>query len=942
MKNRMIIKLLVMMYTVCARLEMSGIQNICETPFSINKNILINHNGPLNPLRTYIMHKSSYIYNKRMFSQEIYTDYSLKKSAKSTENEHFYIYTRNPENDKAYKFNNNRRRYTPNYLYYYHKTMIYMFPCENNNLSIEPCRNDSFTRFLRAHCNEVDSLYLLAALLLLSEGIDVPIAIEKNIHSGERILLKFDFDEFSFIDLPLWLESIVPKEADQQMHDANSVSEDIDLYIRQENIMHEVERMMVYQKEAEKIVQFFKSLCIEPFLSDLEKCREPETQSNFNLGYFLDSPGFLIQSYIFEYIDNVEQYKLFLDSVHMLLQKLLYYMETKPSEQQKNLIKEIIDYYFIDKNGLYEDMHLNHIIDMCSLKYKIDRSSILPFTSIEMVPSYTRVPENEYNPESIEDFVQDETLQYNNHVETMLLNLFTCLTYNPETNLCSTEHMHGASVGLKVFFNKYSVPTESASQEKHRDWCRVVSRLSNPSIRYVRESRTELCGGLENILYVIYELFSENINIRAAIEGTINSSHNRRAERVESIKELFLNILTCLATSHKISIESSELEYLLTENLIFGMFGSIVLGFEAKGKKESIKLDILSKYSKFSLVSDFSAFSEDAKNELMDMQRIYNYARNYIKIIFWNYLNNSIERLNKKLPAQNYSAIVGMLDQMKISANYIFLCGRINSLWYKMSIINYRLMYNTINKLPESNHLLRITSNIIGSARLDNPRERKMILLIPFICNCNHKKYFPSIKYNTYNLLISELGVIDVRNALSILIDISKTKESFQKCFKNILAHAICYRKLFGIFGSYRSFEIMCVKLVKKYKLVTLTWTLQRIKSSRVDRNNVLDAICFLWLSYACINTPYNLEVIYHLYTNIDPLKITSRCIAHMTSIRGMDFNRILMVLEKEKGSLVLETNAESIEKYERIKKHFQSCATSVVPGGSSINPITI
>ncbi|EIJ92506.1 uncharacterized protein NEPG_02629, partial [Nematocida parisii ERTm1] len=614
----------------------------------------------------------------------------------------------------------------------------------------------------------------------------------------------------------------------------------------------------------------------------------------------------------------------------------------KTSEQQKKLIKEIIDYYFIDKNGLYRNMRRNHIIDICNLKYKIDRSSILPFTSIEMVPSYTRVPENEYNPESIEDFVQDEALQYSDHVETMLLNLFTCLTYNPETNVCSTERIPGASTALKVFFNKYSVPTESASQEKHRDWCRVVSRLSNPNIRYVRESRTELCGGLENIIYVIYELFGENINIRAAIEGTINSSHNRRAERVESIKELFLNILTCLATSHKISIESSELEYLPTENLMFGMFGSIVLGFEAKGKKESIKLDILSKYSKFSLVSDFSAFSEDAKNELMDMQRIYNSAKSHIKITIWNYLNNSIERLNKKLPAQNYSAVVGMLDQMRSTPNYIFLCGRINSLLYKMSIINYRLIYSNIKKLTKSNQILRITSNIIGSVRLDNPRERKMILLTPFICNCNHKEYFPSIEYNTDNLPISEFGVVDVRNALSVLIDISETEESFQNSFQCILVHAIFNRELFGIFESYRSFEIMCINLVKKYKLVTLTWTLQRIKSSRIDHNNVLDAICFLWLSYACINTPYNLEVIYHLYTNIDPLKITSRCIAHMTSIRGMDFNRILMVLEAEKRALGLETNTESVEKYERIKKHFQSCATSVVPGGSSINPITI
>ncbi|KAI5131818.1 hypothetical protein NEPAR03_2542, partial [Nematocida parisii] len=92
MKNSMIIKLLVMMYTVCARLELSDIKTVLESPLNIDKNTIINHNGPLNPLRTYIMHKSSYMYNKRMFSQEINTDYSLKKSAKSTENEHFYIY----------------------------------------------------------------------------------------------------------------------------------------------------------------------------------------------------------------------------------------------------------------------------------------------------------------------------------------------------------------------------------------------------------------------------------------------------------------------------------------------------------------------------------------------------------------------------------------------------------------------------------------------------------------------------------------------------------------------------------------------------------------------------------------------------------------------------------------------------------------------------------
>ncbi|OAG33004.1 hypothetical protein NEIG_02693, partial [Nematocida sp. ERTm5] len=276
------------------------------------------------------------------------------------------------------------------------------------------------------------------------------------------------------------------------------------------------------------------------FLSDLSNCREPSGRQEFNMGYFLESPRLLIQSYIFEYIDNEKQYKLFLDSVYMLLQKMLYYM--KSSEQHKQLIKRTINCCFIDVKDLYNGPQRNHVIDICALKYKIDRSSILPFTSIEMVPSYTRVPEN--IPENSEDPIQDELLQYSDHVETMLLNLFTCLTYNPETNLCSAGELHGASTALIEFFNKYSVTTESASQTKHRDWCKIVSRLNNPKIRYVRESGTILCGGLENILYVIYELFSENADIRSDIEGIINSSHNGSAERVDSIKGLFLNILT--------------------------------------------------------------------------------------------------------------------------------------------------------------------------------------------------------------------------------------------------------------------------------------------------------------------------------------------------------------------------------------------------------------
>ncbi|KAI5131085.1 hypothetical protein NEPAR04_2355 [Nematocida parisii] len=588
-----------------------------------------------------------------------------------------------------------RSRFNSRYTFELHQQMIYMFPCENNALSIEPRRNDSFTWFLRAHDSKLDILHLLAALLLLSEGIDVPIEIEKNIKGEEKIFLKSWAGEFVFIDLSLWLESNIPDKAGEK----------------------------VYQKETESIVEFFQKLRMEPFLSDLQQCNIPKTQENFNKGYFLETPQFLIQSYIFEYIDNVDQYRLFVAAVRILLLDLELYPER--TEDQKKHFKKTLDYCFIEKK-LYKSSEDNYTADILSLKSKIDNSAILPFTCPAMVPLYTRVPENEYNPESIEDFVQDETLQYSDHVETMLLNLFTCLTYNPETNLCSTEHMHGASTALIEFFNKYSVPTESASQEKHRDWCRVVSRLNNPNIRYVRESRTELCGGLENILYVIYELFGENINIRAAIKNITSISYNEESESeiIKSIKRLFLNILNHLAGNHQIGIKSSALEYLLAVGQTFDVFGSIALSFKADNREESIRLDIHPKYSKFSLVSEFSDYSEDARNELMQTIRNYSFMESYIGRIIWSYSKNNIKRLKKKTPKQNQNALNTMLDRNVL--NKIFLWGRIDSLEYKASIVRYFFINRgKIRKLHTDNQLLRIIRNIIGSVSLDDLAERK-------------------------------------------------------------------------------------------------------------------------------------------------------------------------------------------------------------------------
>ncbi|EIJ89020.1 hypothetical protein NEQG_00839 [Nematocida parisii ERTm3] len=105
MKNSMIIKLLIMMYTVCARLEIGDIKTLGETVVIQEDNLLIHPYGPLNPLRGYIMHRSGYMYNKRFYSPEIDTKYSLDlyfDDMYPLDEDPICNYIRNPSRDTVY------------------------------------------------------------------------------------------------------------------------------------------------------------------------------------------------------------------------------------------------------------------------------------------------------------------------------------------------------------------------------------------------------------------------------------------------------------------------------------------------------------------------------------------------------------------------------------------------------------------------------------------------------------------------------------------------------------------------------------------------------------------------------------------------------------------------------------------------------------------------
>ncbi|KAI5139063.1 hypothetical protein NEAUS07_2588, partial [Nematocida ausubeli] len=468
------------------------------------------------------------------------------------------------------------------------------------------------------------------------------------------------------------------------------------------------------------------------------------------------------------------------------------------TEEQKEHINRVGDHCFIENNP-HNTIKNTYAADICNIKTKIGNEAILPFTSIEMVPSYTRIPEN--IPENLDDPVQDETLQYANHVETMLLNLFTCLTYNPETNKCSTEYMYGASTALIEFFNKYSVPTENASQTKHRDWSKVVSRLNNPKIKYAKESRTMLHAGLENIIYVICELFPLNHAMCSNIVNTINISRNPKntnIERVKKLQELFLNTLNyCLAGNHQISISTSSLSLFSENNQRIDIFGSITLVFERNNKKESIELITFPMQAKFILLSEFRDYSEDIKNELMGLKEKYSDINKYTGNIISNYLNNTLESHKKKTLEQNLDMLSNALKNENIQ-NRLFLYGYIGDVDYKIAIINYFCITN--RDRTRDNQLLCIIKNIIGNTLINNLETRKKIL--PQIMYfTEHKEHFSNIEYDLENIPTAEIDAGLLKGLIGTIVYTNCFKEAFLEHFSYFLKKSILYKKELQIFG---------------------------------------------------------------------------------------------------------------------------------------------
>ncbi|KAI5160563.1 hypothetical protein NEAUS03_1211, partial [Nematocida ausubeli] len=538
-----------------ADISLSEIQTTLQFEIATDASpVKINPEGPLNFLRGYIYHKMEFMYNKRFFAPQIDTYYNAGEDPKYPPDcFDKSLYTRDKKQDKVYTVL--KKNETDMYLEMYHTHLIELFPSPIGDITIETRGSQSFVQFLRAKTTEKHALKILAMLLLFSEGIDIPIEVNNSVLK----VYETDKKDEIYFEVPMripWFDTKLNKE------------------------------VLTRQRKANQIISFFKDNAAncEVFNMLVDKCSHDEVAT----GKFLDSLKFLIQTYIFGFIDSAERATEFIQTVHSITEKYASKTEAtiKGDSIYDRLFKPTIAEAEIDCAALMKDT-----------QEILNTYRAFPFADNTQLPAYTSVPF--YNRELV-SFSSNYLESYSNCVECSILSLFCCLTYDPSDFLHKTDHMRNASEELKDFFSTDKQPFYTTKNEFQEKWCAVVADIKNPNIIY-RTDGNELYPGLLNMLMVIAEIVNapedEKDKIVKAMWDLYDQSGFLTSTLHEDIENYTEEVFKRLSKTENIQVDFSDLQCAEFPGKIYDIVGEITLVFEHTNVKNTIVLTISDTHS---------------------------------------------------------------------------------------------------------------------------------------------------------------------------------------------------------------------------------------------------------------------------------------------------------------------------------------------------------
>ncbi|KAI5165891.1 hypothetical protein NEIRO03_0798 [Nematocida sp. AWRm78] len=905
LKKRCVIMVLIAMtHTVYAWLSRNEEEEIQKMRFGDSNQLIIHPKGIFSSFCKYAMENSKFMHNLRNYS---------------------YVIERSQSNEDSGR--NTIRRDIGNYLQEFAQQMINMFPLEDGKSSID---SDTFIKFMEDNKDSSDSLYVLAALYLLSEKINIPIEVVGDEKSGKNLILK--------------------KKNENSLH--------INLSIKTYKSINQ-DNSVVYQEQTEKIINFFKNIADpSPCIVMPEKFSMPSTYQEFLTGDFLFNPKFLIQSYIYRYIDTKENYSQFMVAVYTLLRENMPSENQAPVTEIEKHVQRVFESLFINESSDTMKNSLDCFNNFYAIKdMNAANDWILAFRGDSLKHLHTPLPT--FNSES-GDFNENTSLKsgYANCIEGFLLGIFLCSTFEEKSQKYKLDHLPSPSDELKNFFCKYNKPTAATNISIHKDWCRVVAGQPEESkILYDKPSENQISPGLLNILYIIKAIAGQNDKIDTAISCLEEITMKEKVEEsdLKKIQNCMQDVFMSLSYSKNIKVGCNSLSLGQTgvkpntrTDITLGSGQSFFVVYKKGEGVMAATVNIQLRKEKLIPILNWSAI--DDKNSQIDcaespfkkMQKKYAEPKTYSEYIIKQYIDIKlyqiapvIEKINEF--TKRIQALPMPSNSIAQNPNALLLWDTLENINYKSRIIETFLIHTSPNKLDAKNHMVQFTENLIGSVSLADLRTKQKILK-GFEFNENYKEYYAKYITQASEIFKSYRTLEGTQILLESLMPVNASPVAIISSFLTLTKTLRGSIHGLNFFGS----SYVCENLIKKVSELendddiktNMEAILKSIKKCETTLSQYMPEDVFMaWFIHIGQWEAYHKKsIIKPIYESIDFGKVDIKNVKSILGIRISNLNNSIICPMVESADKLLEDNKAMLvenasiddEKYSLLKKSLQ------------------
>ncbi|EHY64972.1 hypothetical protein NERG_02028 [Nematocida ausubeli] len=417
------------------------------------------------PYMLYISGRTGILHNKRLTYPHIRIDFSVPKTKNTSQKI-------DRANDTVKEKDSDGNEIQKSTVEYYN-ALINIFPSPDGKISIYSKENfeDSFTSFLKSEHVKEYSHRILAALLLQSEGMSMPLEIKEDGNSLELVYTNPRKSKESF-SVPICTTAI-----EQEFTSEESIKK-VDSRVLQ-------------------TIKYFLNTKPKPKIKKNIMAKESKEKEMAWRHKFTETPAWLIQSYICHYLETKEDAIEFYDEV---ANQMKVYME-KFAEKVKNTIStKLFRQSITCEDVLSEEIKwwnkVNQLKDMVENNQNIQ---VLPFVNISQLPTKaaTRI--------SFHENIQLKDGIISSDIESVVLTLLCCFGYDEKTKKYNFDHLPCLLKEVKDLFGMSSVSNPSSSSHIITSSIQVGQEISQDIQKKWSEIIRVLVRGDKDISYTTIE-----------------------------------------------------------------------------------------------------------------------------------------------------------------------------------------------------------------------------------------------------------------------------------------------------------------------------------------------------------------------------------------------------------------------------------------------------